>query len=76
MKFLVVVLVVGVVLWLLLRSRKSARPSARDPVAEPGPQAMVRCAHCGVHVPRGEALLDQRGAFCSEAHQLSGPHDR
>jgi len=73
MKFLIVVLVVGVVLWLLLRGRKTERPVARAPARELGPLTMVQCAHCGGHVPQREALLDQRGAFCSEAHQLSGP---
>ncbi len=74
MKFLIVVLVVGVALWLLLRGRKTEKTVARDPARERGPLAMVACAHCGVHIPRREALLDQRGAFCSETHQLSGPH--
>lgn len=73
MKFLIVVLVVGVVLWLLLRGRKTERPAARDSARELVPLAMVQCAHCGVHIARRDALLDQRGAFCSEAHQLSGP---
>jgi uncharacterized protein len=75
MKFLIVVLVVVVVAWLLLRGRKTERPGARNPAREPGPLAIVQCAHCGVHIPRRDALLDQRGAFCSEAHQLSGPHE-
>jgi len=79
MKLLIVVLVVGVIAWLVLRGRKAGRPVARGPTApgptrEHGPQAMVQCEHCGVHLPRGDALLDQRGAFCSKAHQLSGPH--
>ena len=73
MKFLIVVLVVGVIGWLLLRGRKAERPAARSPTRESGLQAMVQCAHCGVHLPRGEALLDHRGAFCSKSHQLSGP---
>jgi uncharacterized protein len=79
MKYLIVVLVVAVIAWLLLRGRKAERPvarsaAARSPTRESGPQAMVQCAHCGVHLPRGDALLDHRGAFCSKAHQLSGPH--
>lgn len=72
MKFLIVVLVVGVVAWLLLRGRKAEPPAARSPAPESGPQAMVQCAHCGVHLPRGEALVDERGAFCTDAHRLAG----
>ena len=73
MKYLIVVLVVVVVGWLLLRGR--SRPSGRarrGAAREPGPQAMVQCAHCGVHLPRGDAVLDRSGAFCSEAHQPGG----
>jgi uncharacterized protein len=78
MKYLLVLLVVGIVLWLMFgRSRKpadradAARPAAGGP-AEPAP--MLACAHCGVHLPRDEALRDGVGrAYCSEAHRLAGP---
>ena len=73
MKYLIVLLVVAVVVWLLLRSRKSARPASRNATPEPGPQAMLQCSHCGVHLPRAEALVDESGAFCTDAHRLAGP---
>lgn len=38
------------------------------------PQVMVACAHCGVHLPKGDALWDAQGrSFCSAAHRLAGP---
>ncbi len=73
MKFLVVALVVFVVFWLLLRGRKPDRPATRGSTGEGAPQAMVQCSHCGVHLPRADALVDTRGAFCTEAHRLAGP---
>jgi uncharacterized protein len=73
MKYLILVLVVVVVGWLLLRERKPRPPAARSAAGKAAPQAMVQCSHCGLHLPRGEALLDDRGAFCSEAHRLAGP---
>ncbi|MEY2687899.1 MAG: hypothetical protein RL375_2097 [Pseudomonadota bacterium] len=43
-------------------------PATRDPVA------MVRCAHCGVHLPQSEALLDdEQRSYCSAAHRGAGP---
>ena len=77
MKYLVVVLVVVVVGWLLLRPRKNAPPKApqRAQPEKPGLQEMLQCRHCGVHLPRAEALVDERGAFCSEAHRLAGPRE-
>jgi uncharacterized protein len=76
LKYLLVVLVVALVFWWMLRPRRpAAPPAAQAPrAAEPGkPQAMLQCAHCGVHLPRADALVDARGAFCSEAHRLAGP---
>jgi uncharacterized protein len=72
-KFLVVAVVVGVVVWLLLHGRRSERP-ARQRDARGTAQPMVACAHCGVHLPRAEAVTDVRGSFCSEAHRLAGPN--
>ena len=75
MKYLLVVCVVAAVLWLMLRPRKAQRSAARSASPSQGAQAqpMVQCQHCGVHLPRGEALVDARGAFCSQAHRLAGP---
>lgn len=75
MKYLVVVLVVAVVLWLLLRG-KAEKPVERSPGGKSAAKVMVQCAHCSVHLPRSDALLDHRGAFCSAAHQLAGPKAR
>ena len=75
MKYLLVVCVVAVVLWLMLRLRKAQRSAVRSASPSQGAQAqpMVQCQHCGVHLPRGEALVDARGTFCSQAHRLAGP---
>ena len=73
-KYLVLILVVALVLWLSLgrrprvREDKPARKSRRD-VAEP----MAVCAHCGVHLPRSEALRRGEHWYCSAAHRDAGP---
>lgn len=72
-KFLLVVFVVGIAVWMLL---KRARGSLPKPPAPPGaapPQAMVECAHCGLHLPAADAVLEGRHVFCSDAHRLLGP---
>lgn len=76
MKYLLVLVVVVVVLWLMLgRGRCPAAPGkppsrgARPPAAP-----MLACAHCGVHVPQAEAVVDAAGRpFCTAAHRLAGP---
>jgi len=33
------------------------------------PQAMRRCAHCGLHLPEKEAISQNQLYFCSEDHK-------
>jgi len=72
---LLVVVVLVAVLLFKGRSRVPAPPPAPRPPAPPtGPQAMLACAHCGVHLPQPDALMDAAGRpYCTEAHRLAGP---
>lgn len=76
MKYLLLLLVVLVVVWLLFGARR--RSAARRPTPDARPQAegMLVCAHCGVHLPRSDALLDRGQPYCSAAHRDAGPRDR
>lgn len=73
MKYLIVILVVVVAAWILTRSRRTGRSAAETGAAGTAPLAMVQCNHCGVHLPRAEAVVDDHGTFCSEEHRLAGP---
>ena len=77
MKYLIVVIVVAIVVWMLARNRQAppAKPR-RTARGAPAPQDMVECSHCGVHLPRTEALSADVGNYCSEAHRLAGPRRR
>jgi uncharacterized protein len=74
-KFLVVLLVVGVGLWLLFgrAARRGSVGKGRPPRPAVDAEAMVACAHCGVHLPRGDAVADGSLMYCSEAHRIAGP---
>lgn len=52
-------------------SRSTAQGATRRPTGEPAtPESMVRCAHCGVHLPYSEALTSPDGsAYCCAAHR-------
>jgi len=75
MKFVLLVLAVLVLLWLLQRSLGRARPPrppGRSGAETPAPpQAMLSCAHCGIHLPRDEALPGRGGVFCGDAHRAA-----
>ncbi|KGD90464.1 hypothetical protein JL37_21230 [Achromobacter sp. RTa] len=36
-------------------------------------ESMVRCAHCGIHLPRSEALLQGGQTWCNAEHARLGP---
>ncbi|MEY4734227.1 MAG: hypothetical protein RLZZ464_2293 [Pseudomonadota bacterium] len=67
MKFLFFVLVVLVVVWAIKRGRAgTAAPKASQ---APTPTEMVACAHCGIHLPRAEAVSGHKGQYCSTEHR-------
>ncbi|WP_137818227.1 PP0621 family protein [Pseudomonas sp. 2FG] len=59
---------ISVAFWLWRRFNRPARPRPKADEATP----MVRCAHCGVHVPREHALQQNQQWFCSQAHLEQG----
>jgi uncharacterized protein len=67
-KLLLLVIAVAVIyfLWRGL-TRKGDKPTATT-----AGEAMVPCAHCGVNVPRSEALEGAGRFFCSEEHRRIG----
>jgi uncharacterized protein len=78
-KYLLVLLVVGFGLWLLVKRLRGGglqRRTPADPVkpaAPDTPAAMVQCAHCGLHLPAADAVVDGSRPYCSDAHRLLGP---
>lgn len=57
------------------RQQRAAAPGgpAPRPARDGKAEAMVRCAHCGIHLPRSEALLMQGRTWCSPEHARLGP---
>ncbi|HYQ39981.1 MAG TPA: PP0621 family protein [Pseudomonas sp.] len=75
-RLLTLIALFALVWWLW---RKLTRPAAnRRPPAAPAAEPMVRCAHCGTHVPRREALAHDNRWYCSRAHleQDDSPEQR
>jgi uncharacterized protein len=81
-RFLLIAAVVVVAVWLirraLLRGRSGAPGSdaggARPPAAGQGD--LVKCAHCGTHLPRVEARPAGELLYCSDEHARLGPVKR
>jgi len=74
MKFILLLAVIGIALWLFKARNRVPGPPPKAPQAAK-PQAMLACAHCGVHLPQSDVVADADGRpYCSEAHRLAGPH--
>jgi len=85
---LVIAVVVGVLWLLAVQRRRqrgreddAARdrgpadaPPASSRPGQPGPVTpqMVRCAHCGVHLPQPEALVVGALHYCGPEHRDAG----
>ena len=78
MKFLVLIIVVLVVLWIVRSAgRAERRASAREKqraATPPAPQDMVECPVCRVHLPRADALPGPGGQLycCADHRQRAG----
>jgi uncharacterized protein len=71
MKFALLIFSVLALVWLLrAASRRTLRPPDPGTPAKPPPvQAMLACTHCGVLMPRDEALPGRGGVFCGAEHR-------
>jgi uncharacterized protein len=64
--------VLGVGLYVAFRIWRGGRQggvAAQAPKAPTAGEAMVRCDHCGLNVPKSEALAEGDRWYCSEDHR-------
>ncbi len=64
-------LLLGLALWgLYLIIRHLAQQRKQQNIKRASPKAVdsVQCAHCGLHLPRQEALRRGNTYYCSQAH--------
>jgi uncharacterized protein len=59
-----------ITLWaLILILRRAVRRRSQEPANRPQPPVdTVSCAHCGLHIPKQEALVRDNRYFCCEQH--------
>lgn len=65
-KYLLLVLVIAVVWWLAKGFR---RKDASGDTPEAAPEQMVNCDHCGLYLPKSEAVCVGKRFFCSDEHR-------
>lgn len=71
-RLLVLILLVVLAVWVIRRAFRASR-AADQPAKQPlEQQDLVRCARCGVHLPRSEARQADGALYCGEEHARLG----
>jgi uncharacterized protein len=80
---LLTILVLGILVFLVVnRLRQWAHREVAPPRENRGraatgtPEDMVRCAVCGVHLPRSESFTSRGQFYCSDEHRRTGAEKR
>jgi len=69
-RLLLLALAVLALVWLVRGALRDSRPKADSPA---GDGELVRCAHCGLHLPKSDARSVGDRYFCSDEHARGGP---
>ena len=68
-RLLVLIVLVVLAVWFIRRALRRLQPGDKPLVKE---GELVRCAHCGMHLPRSEARQAEGILYCSEEHARLG----
>jgi uncharacterized protein len=68
MSRLIMLVVIAALVYLLIKSYRRNTPG-QDKDVSTDAEDMVRCAKCGVHLPKSESVMSQGQFFCSAAHR-------
>lgn len=65
--FWIILIATAFWLWRRLTSKRTTTRKPEQPTLP-----MVRCAQCGIHLPRDQALQERDHWYCSQAHLEQG----
>jgi uncharacterized protein len=76
MKYLLVLSVIVVAIWVWRNNRQAESRAATRPAPKPKlPAPMVACLQCGTHLPESEAVKGPGGSYCSPEHRQQHERD-
>lgn len=67
-KLLLLLLVFVIAYWFIKTMKRNTAPRPRSAPRDAG-EDMVRCAQCGVHLPRSESVMSRELFYCSVDHR-------
>lgn len=65
MSRLIFLFAIAATVYLLIKSYSRKNPEKKQDISED----MVRCAQCGVHLPKSESIREGEQIFCCAAHR-------
>lgn len=71
MKYLLLI-VIGFAVWAVMRAYQRSLNKPPETTHEKTVEDMVKCAHCGVNLPRSEAIFSGGEFFCTPEHKQLG----
>jgi uncharacterized protein len=71
-RLLVLILLVVLAVWLVRRALRGKATAGEAKKQAEARGELVRCAHCGVHLPRSEARQAGGALYCSDEHARLG----
>jgi uncharacterized protein len=69
---ILLLLVVGFAVWAVIRNYQRSLDKPPASAGEKAVEDMVKCAHCGVNMPRSEAIYSGGDFFCTPEHKQLG----
>lgn len=69
---ILLLIVIGFVVWGVIRAYQRSLIKPPAPRNEKSAEDMVKCAHCGVNLPRSEAIYSSGDFFCTPEHKQLG----
>jgi uncharacterized protein len=70
---ILLLIAIGFIVFAIFKAYQRSLQNARPPVRESDAvENMVKCAHCGVNLPRSEAIYSGGDFYCTPEHKQLG----
>lgn len=69
---ILLLIAIGFVVWGVFRAYQRSLDRPAQSTQEKAAEDMVKCAHCGVNLPRSEAIYSGGAFYCTPEHQQRG----
>ena len=69
---ILLLIAIGFVVLAVIRTYQRSLNKPPTPARDQTVEDMVKCAHCGVNLPRSEAIYSGGEFFCTPEHQQLG----